>query len=115
MPLKISGAAGVHVTSFDVSKAHLESLELEEAVLTQLAALIFLRDPGLALGWPAHCISPWFCHSVSLKRLRKALENCTFLQTLHWVGEVPLLNHVSPLLTKTKGFQELRNLRGAWG
>lgn len=29
-----------------------------------------------------------------------------------------LLNHVSPLLTKRKGFQglgELKNLRGAWG
>lgn len=48
MPLKIPGAAEVLVTSFDVSKAHLESLKLEEAILTQLAALIFYTIQG----WP---------------------------------------------------------------
>lgn len=66
MPLKISGAARVHVTSFDVSKAHLESLELEEAVLTQLAALIFYVIQGWPWAGQLTAFPPGFvtpCHS----------------------------------------------------
>lgn len=66
MPLKIPGAAEVLVTSFDVSKAHLESLELEEAVLPQLAALIFYTIQGWLWAGQLTALPPGFvtlCHS----------------------------------------------------
>lgn len=58
MPL---GSTEVLVTSFDVSKAHLESLEREEAVLTQLAALIFYRIQGQLTAPPRGSVT--LCHS----------------------------------------------------